>query len=150
MTDPYEALGSASQLASKSCCSTEYWEVLRDRCLCLWISERVKNSFTPHARRPFTALRHTTTTRTAQNIIARGTESVTHSATSLGVSWMVLLMPSARFECWSVVQIELQDCNSRPAVRWPAEGITLQSYERLIWPIPKNIDSRAEILQRQS
>lgn len=56
------------------------------------------------------------------------------------IAWhilMVHLTSSARFECWSVVQIELQDCNSIPAVRWPAEDMTLQSHERLIWPIPK-------------
>jgi len=67
----------------------------------------------------------------------------------LGLSWMVRLTPSARFECWSVVQIELQECNSIPAVKWPAEDMTLQSYERLIWPIREKIYNRAKILQRQ-
>lgn len=60
------------------------------------------------------------------------------------VAWRlpeVHLTLSARFECWSVVQLELQDCNRIPAFRWAAEETTLQSYERLIWPIPKKVDS---------
>jgi len=52
-----------------------------------------------------------------------------------------------RFERWSVVQLELGDCNTRPTVGLVVDETTFRRCRRLIWPMPKDNDSRAKILR---